>query len=146
MPGPVNNAPGGGGATIPNTTNLIEGDGFGNGADSGRSVASIPTVAQTNNILVGDNAGNAADSGIASTVIVTCAAAGAPPNMLASFTGAGPNSLAVQSTGIDVTAIPAGPLTLSSLYAAQTITPVADGTYTPVTSITVVNGIITAIS
>lgn len=176
LPGNMVDVPatGGGGATIPATTNLIAGDGSGNGADSGRSVASVPTVTSTTNILIGDgngnaadsnraitsipsvattsnllagdNAGNAADSEISSTTVVTSAGAGAAANNLAMFTGSGPSSLGVADSGINVSALPQGPLSLASLYLVDSITPCPDGTVTPVTSITTVNGIITAIS
>lgn len=157
--------PPGGGATIPDTTNLIKGDGAGNGADtgvdptpltvlnganglvqlggdgalpglSGAALLGVRTTGSISNnrVLVADGGGNVADGGKTIDMLPTIAGPVVQGNLVYGADG----STTISDAGYA--------FNVAAILEESSITPCADGTVTPVTSITTVNGIITAIS
>lgn len=190
---PVYNPPtgGGGGATIPSTTNIIKGDGAGNGADSNINpdqVSIQPTSVTSGLVLAssGDNnivsAGVTADDLLAGNNVALAVknatglilsngsntvtgTSDLPDGITATTQAENDNSTKVSTTAYTDTAVgralfPDGDIsdtsgtnseirayvTIDNALANSAITPAPDGTYPIPTSITIVNGIITAIS
>lgn len=155
----------GGGATIPSTTNLIAGDGAGNGADSGIDPATVITNAGAGSVYTFISPSNAAIGTILmanGTGVCVPAVPGTDylaPGPLPDGTTATTQALGDNSTKVATTAhvtlevanaistainqLLANPDALGQLISAAGITPATDGTSTPVTSVSTVGGIVT---